>query len=145
MLTSNANRQLSELDRDLIEQRIHAFWGMRRRGEVAELASLVAEDCVYVGRTWVGHPADIRREGREACLEWARELSRMAVTVKMEVLHLLIDGEQAVACRRITFRDPGSQRTEDVMVCSFMRFRNGEMAELIEYPDMIAISRLFAD
>lgn len=142
VLTSNANRELSALDRDLIEQRIRAMWDMRRRGDSANVAKLLAEDCVYVGKTWLGKPANIRREGRDACIEWARQLSTMVTSIEMEVLNLVIDGEQAAACRRIKMREPGGSRIEEVVVCSFMRFRGGEIVEIVEFPDTLALTRL---
>ena len=142
VLTSDANRKLSSLERDLIERRIRAMWDMRRRGDVAGVARLLAQDCVYVGKTWFGKPVDIRREGREACLEWARQLNAMVQNVDMTVLYLVIDGEQAVACRRIRMREPGGGRIEEVIVCSFMRFRGGEVVEIIELPDTQAMIRL---
>ena len=145
MLSSDANRKLSALDRGLIEQRIHAFFGMRVRGEVEGIASVAAPDCVYISKNWLGGPADIRREGREACLDWARQLNSMLEMLKMELLHLLIDGDQAVACRRITYRNLGSRRVEEVIVCSYMRFRSGEFLELVDYPDTLAMSRLLGD
>ncbi len=145
MLTSDANRQLSTLDRDLIERRIRAMWDMRRRGQIAELASLLAPDCVYVGKTWFGKPAPIRREGRAACLEWARQLNAMFTSVDMKILYLVIDGDQAAACRRIRMREPGGGRLEDVIVCSFMRFRGGAVVEIVEYPDTLAMARLLGD
>lgn len=142
LLTSDANRELSALDRDLIEQRIRAMWDMRRRGDSANVAKLLAHDCVYVGKTWLGKPADIRREGRDACIEWARQLNSMVQSIEMEVLDLVIDGEQAVACRRIKMREPGGGRVEEVIVCSYMRFRGGEIVEIVEFPDTLAITRL---
>lgn len=145
VLTSDANRKLSVLDRELIEKRIHAYWGMRSRGEVIEIASLIAADCVYVSKNWLGGPADIRREGREACFEWARHINAMVETLKMKVLRLLIDGEQAVACRRMTYRNRGSRHVVEVIVTSYMRFRGGEMLELIDYPDPLAMRRLMGD
>lgn len=142
MLTSDANRQLSNLDRDLIEQRIRAMWAMRRRGEVAGVATLLAHDCVYAGKTWFGKPVDIRREGRDACLEWARHLDTMVRKIETTVLHLVIDGENVAACRRIKMREPGGSRVEEIVVCSFMRFRGGEIVEIVEYPDTLAMKRL---
>lgn len=142
VLTSDANRELSALDRDLIEQRIRAMWDMRRRGDGAMVAKLLAHDCVYSGKTWIGKPADIRREGRDACIEWARQLSAMVQSVEMEVLDLVIDGEQAAACRRIKMQEPGGGRIEEVVVCSYMRFRGGEIVEINEFPDTLAITRL---
>lgn len=145
MLSSDANSKLASIDRDLIEQRIRAMWDMRRRGEVAAVASLLAEDCVYVGKTWLGRPSDIRREGRDACLEWAHQLNAMVRNVGMTVVYLVIDGEQAAACRRIRMREPGSSRVEEIIVCSYMRFRGGEIVEIVEHPDTLAIARLMAD
>lgn len=145
VLTSDANRELVALDRDLIEQRIRAMWELRRRGEVKEVGALLAHDCVYSGKTWFGKPVSIRREGREACLEWARQINAMVQNVGMTVLNLVIDGEQAAACRRIKLRERGSGRVEEVVVCSYMRFRGGEVVEIVEYPDTLAIMRLLGD
>lgn len=144
VLTSEANHQLASLDRELIEQRIRAMWDLRRRGAVESVAALLAHDCVYTGKTWFGKPVDIRREGRDACLEWARQLNAMVQNIDSEVLHLVIDGEQAAACRKIKMREQGCGRIEEVIVCSYMRFRGGEIVEIVEAPDTLAVRRLLA-
>ncbi|MCC2100705.1 MAG: nuclear transport factor 2 family protein [Hyphomicrobiales bacterium] len=145
MLTSNANRELVALDRELIEQRIRAMWDLRRRGAVESVAALLSHDCVYAGKTWFGRPVDIRREGRDACLEWARQLNAMVQNVDTQVLYLIIDGERAAACRKIKLRERGSGRIEEVVICSYMRFRSGEIVEIVEHPDTLAVKRLLAN
>lgn len=145
VLTSDANHQLASLDRDLIKQRLRALWDLRSRGEVASLAALLAHDCVYSGKTWFEKPVDVRRDGRDACLEWAHQLNAMVQHVETEVLYLIVEGEQAAACRRMKFRERGCGRIEEVIICSYTRFRGGEIVEIVEYPDTLAIMRLLGD
>ena len=145
VLTSDANNQLASLDRELIEQRVRALWELRSRGEVTSLASLLAHDCVYSGKTWFEKPVDIRRDGRDACLEWAHQLNAMVQHVETEILYLIIEGEQVAACRRMRFRERGCGRIEEVIICSYTRFRGGEIVEIVEYPDTLAVKRLLAN
>ena len=145
MLTSDANRELSALDRELIEQRVRAIWEMRKRGEVEGCAPYLARDCVYVGKGLLRKHFSIRREGREAVLEWARQLNASVETLEMKVVDLVIDGNQVAACRHFRQRARGGGRAEDIIICSYIRFRGGEIVEIFEYPDTMAITRLLSD
>ena len=59
--------------------------------------------------------------------------------------YLIVEGEQAAACRRMKFRERGCGRIEEVVICSYTRFRGGEIVEIVEYPDTLAIMRLLGD
>lgn len=145
MLTSDANRELIALDRDLIEQRLHAYFGLRERGETEPLASLLAEDCVYMGSTWVGQVVAVRREGREACLDFARRLRSIVEHEGSSLLYCVIDGDRAASARKVRLRARGTGRAGEVAICSYFRFHNGEIAEILDLADTEAITRLLQD
>mgnify|MGYP001012735241 FL=1 len=145
MLTSDANRKLSALDRDLVEQRLRAYWGLRGRGEIEAIGSFLAEDCAYSGTTWVGGIVPVRRRGREGILEFARHLRSIVEHLGTTFLDLVIDGDQAVASRKLKLRARGTGRVGEVTVCSYVRFRDGQMAEIVELTDDGSLTRLLRD
>ena len=145
MLTSDANRRLSELDRDLVEQRLRAYWGLRACGESEAIGSFLSEDCAYFGATWVGRMVSIRRDGREACIEFARHLRSIVEPLETTLLDLVIDGDQAAASRRLKLRARGTGRVGEVTVCSYVRFRDGQMVEIVELTDDDSLTRLLHD
>lgn len=145
VLTSDANRRLSALDRELVEQRLRAYWGLRGRGETESIASFLAEDCAYCGTTWVGGIVPVRRQGREGVLEFARHLRSIVEHLGTTFLDLVIDGDQAVASRKLKLRAQGTGRIGEVTVCSYVRFRDGQMAEIVELTDDESLTRLLHD
>lgn len=145
MLTSDANRRLSALDRDLIEQRLRAYWGLRGRGATESIASFLAEDCTYHGTTWAGRTVAVRREGRAGCVDFARQLRSVVEHVETTLVDLVIDGDQAAASRRLKLRARGTGRIGEIAVCSFVRFRDGQMIEIVELTDDEALTRLLRD
>lgn len=145
MLTSDAHHRLSALDRDLVEQRLRAYWGLRGRGETEAIGSFLAEDCAYCGTTWVGGIVPVRRTGRDACLEFTRHLRSIVEHLETTLLDLVIDGDQAVASRKLKLRACGTGRVGEVTVCSYVRFRDGQMAEIVELTDDESLTRLLHD
>lgn len=145
MLSSDANRRLSELDRDLVEQRLRAYWSLRARGEIEAAGSFLSDDCIYSGATWIGRMVSIRRDGREACIEFARHLRGIVEPLETTILDLVIDGDQAVASRRLKLRARGTGRIGEVIVCCYVRFRDGQMVEIVELTDGDSLTRLLHD
>lgn len=145
MLTSDANRRLSALDRELVEQRLRAYWRLRGQGETESIGPFLAEDCSYCGTTWVGRTVAVRREGREGCMDFARHLRSVVEHLETTLLDLVIDGDQAVASRKLKLRARGTGRIGEIMVCSYVRFRDGQMAEIVEMTDDGALTRLLHD
>ncbi len=108
------------------------------------MAAYLSEDCVYEGHTWVGQPVRIRRKGREGCMEFARHLRTLVEHIETALIEMTIDGDQVAACRRLRLRARGSGRIGEMSVCSYVQFRNGEIVEIRELVDTLAMTRLLA-
>lgn len=139
MLSAAARKQLSSIDRELIEQRVRAIWDCRAHGDIDGLLDYLAPDCVYVVTSWVGQPVTISREGREACGELARQIHILIEPRTAEVTELVVDGEQVAACRRVLVANRGTGRTAELDICYFMRFRDGLLVEMHERTDTLGM------
>ena len=141
MLTVSADKHLSDIDRRLVEQRLRAYWELPERRALEKRISYLAEDCVYSGQTWVGLPVQIRREGREALKEFINHIGGLVEHLETTIVELVVDGQQAAACRRLKLRARGTGRIGELSVCSFVRFRNGEIVEICDHVDSAAMAR----
>ncbi|MFT4099187.1 MAG: nuclear transport factor 2 family protein [Rhodoblastus sp.] len=145
MLTVSADRHLSDIDRHLVERRLRAYWDLPTRHDIDKWMAFLAEDFVYIGQTWVGLPVKIRREGREGFREFTKHISSLVEYLETSVVELVVDGQQAAASRRLKLRARGTGRIGELSVCSFVRFRNGEIVEISDHVDSTAMARLLSD
>ncbi|MFV0280130.1 MAG: nuclear transport factor 2 family protein [Rhodoblastus sp.] len=145
MLTSDAKRKLSDLDRDLIEQRLNSFQVARQKGDMASIARLLAEDCAFRGATWVGQMAAVRRQGRAACLELFQQQHTLVECLEAHLTDLAIDASEAAVCCKVRLRSRGAGRVDEIAICSYIRFKDSEIIEIDELADNEALARLFRD
>lgn len=144
MQSEEVSRRLSEVDRNLIEQRIHALAEMRARGDIAGMLKYAAPDIVFNGGSWKTYPLHARCEGREACGELGRAVNVTYENLGMTINKMLIDGDKVALHRTARIRNRGTGRTVDVEICNFLRFRDGLVVEFSEYPDTAAVEQLEA-
>ena len=142
MLNAKSLQRQNTIDRNLIERRIRAIWSCRAAGDFDGLRKYLAPDCVYIANTWIGHPATLRREGREACIDVVRQIHILLEVLEAETAELVIDGEQAAACRRTKMRNRGSGEVATLDICHFLRFRDGLLVEMTERTDTLGMIRL---
>ena len=125
MQSEHASRRLSEVDRSLIEQRIHALAEMRARGDMAGMMKYAAPDIVFNGGSWKTYPLSARCEGRDACSELGRTVNVTYENLGVTINKMLIDGDSVALHRTARIRNRGAGRTVDVEICNFLRFRDG--------------------
>ncbi|MDE2363042.1 MAG: nuclear transport factor 2 family protein [Hyphomicrobiales bacterium] len=142
MQSDNASRKLAEVDRELIEQRIHALAEMRARGDMAGMLEFAAPDIVFKGGTWLSYPLNARFEGREACKALSHAVLVAYENLGSTINKLLIDGDRVALHRTARIRNRGTGKTVSVEICNFLRFRDGLVVEFSEYPDTAAVARL---
>ena len=140
--TNEASRKLSEVDRELIEQRIHALADMRSRGDMAGMLEYAAPDIVFKGGSWRSYPLQTACSGKEACGEMGRAVNVTYENMGPVVNQVLIDGDKVAVHRTARIRNRGSGTTVTVDICNFLRFRDGLVVEFSEYPDTAAIAAL---
>lgn len=136
------SRTLAVLDRDLIEQRVHALLGCLVAGDIDGMVKYAAPDLAYTGGTWRSYPFLKECKGREACLTMLREVNIYYETLGCEINRIAIDGDRVALHRRATIRNRGAGVVVDIDICNFLKFRDGLVVEFSEYPDTMAVARL---
>ena len=135
---------MSELDRDLIEQRIYALAEMRARGDIPGMMKYAAPDIVFKGGSWRTFPLHMACAGWDACGEMGKAVNVAYENLGSTINTLLIDGDMVAVHRTAQIRNRGTGATVAVDICNFLRFRDGLVVEFSEYPDTAAIARLGA-
>jgi ketosteroid isomerase-like protein len=134
--------QMSEVDRDLLEQRIHTLLELRARGDVAGMLSYAAPDVVYKGGTWRSYPLHVTVVGKKACGELLRAVNVSYENLGSTINKLLIDGEKVAVHRTARIRNRGTGATVSIDICDFIRFQDGLIVEFSEFPDTTAAAQL---
>jgi ketosteroid isomerase-like protein len=136
------SRELSNVDRELIEARLSKVLDLCAHGDATGVAEYFTEDVVYVGGTWRVYPLSARREGRKACMEMLRAFYIAYESLGSKVQQVTIDGDRVAVMRMTRFRNRGTGKTADVPICTFLRLRDGLVAEYAEFPDTAAVGTL---
>ncbi len=143
MQSEQALRKLGEVDRELIEQRLHMLLELRAKGELRAMLDFAAEDIVYnVRGNWMAFPYVKPIQGKKVVAE-----ALMMIAVQFEnlgsVVHdLVIDGDRVAMRRTSTIRNRGTGSSAEVDIADFIRFRDGLVVELTEIADAAALARM---
>lgn len=134
---------LADLDREGIERKVRAHYAALGRGDIKTVLSGMAESVVYeVSGAWDVYPSHARREGLEATKEILTFLNREFETLGSTLQDLLIDGEKVATRRVVRLRHRGTNAVGDVGIVGFLRFREGLLIEVSDYPDTAMVERL---
>jgi ketosteroid isomerase-like protein len=142
MQSEDVSKKLSEIDRDLMAQRLVSIIDSYTRGDIEGMLRYATPDVVYAGGSWRLWPMMNRCEGALACGEMLRAIHVAYESSGTVVKHMLIDGPNVALCRTTTLRNRGSGRFGKVDIWNFVRFRDGLVCEYSEYPDTAAIAAL---
>ncbi len=113
------------------------------RGDVRAVLNGMAETAVYeVIGAWEHFPRNARCEGLPAVKEMLMHLNREFETLRSNLQEILIDGEKVATRRIVSLRHRGTNANGDVCIVGFLRFRDGLLIELADYPDTAVIERL---
>jgi ketosteroid isomerase-like protein len=134
--TLEATRQLNELDRELLVNRLKAIFDRREAGDIDGMLVFASPDIVcFPASTW-GHaryprPIVGKEAVREAFLQRHINYVNMVTTVN----RILVDGDQAAVHRTTTIRERGGGKEYTFDCIDFFRFRDGLVTEFQEFPD----------
>lgn len=136
MQTLEATRQLCEVDKDLLVERLKAIFDRREAGDIDGMLDFAGPDIVcFASSTW-GHARYPRPIiGKEAVREVFKQRHINYVNMITTVHRILVDGDQAACHRTTTIRERGSGITYTFDCVDFFRFRDGLVVEFQEFPD----------
>ena len=136
MQTLEATRDLCEVDKDLLRQRVKTFLKQLDVGDIAGFVQLVAHDVVcFPASTWrdARYPRPIR--GRDAMAEAFRHRTTKYVSLGSTLHRVLVDSDQAVVHRTTRIRERGGGAEHAFDCVNLFRFRDGLIVEFSELPD----------
>ena len=143
MQTQAALNMLAALDRSDIEQRVRDLFEARRLGDHARMLSIMSPNIVYeVVGAWELYPFYGRREGIEAIRDMLLRLNQDFENLGSEIHDILIDGETVAIRRTAVLRHRGTSKVGSVGIVDFLRFRDGLIIEVSEYPDTATVGKL---
>jgi ketosteroid isomerase-like protein len=143
MQSTSTLNMLANLDRTFLEQRTRAHFAALGRGDIRSVLTGMAETVVYeVAGAWDVYPRHARREGIEATREMLLHLNREFETQGSTLQDIMIDGEKVATRRVVRLRHRGTNAVGDVTIIGFLRFRDGLLIEVADYPDTAMIERL---
>ena len=129
-------KQLAEVDRLALEDRLQRVWENRLFGDWPALLALLDPEIRVTSPGARGlAPRGPPFSGADAVVERARRVYVQFECLGSEVHALLIDGDRAVIQILAHLRDRGSGELSDWNVIDFVRFRDGLVTELVEYSD----------
>ncbi|WP_298357732.1 nuclear transport factor 2 family protein [Rhodoblastus sp.] len=143
MQSEQALRKLGEVDRELIEQRLHKLLELRAKGDWRGMIEFAAEDIVFEFRgDWTAFPHSKPIHGKKALGE-----ALMSVVIQFENLgsvvnDMVIDGDRVALRRTAKIRNRGTGRCAEVNFADFLRFRDGLIVEFAEIADSAELARL---
>jgi ketosteroid isomerase-like protein len=129
-------RRLGDVDRELIERRVHKFCELRADGDIDGLLEYASADvrCFLRGQWSVAvYPRPL--VGKEEVAEAYRQINILYENLGSVIHELLIDGDRVAMHRTTTIRNRGAGHIYTFDVIDFMRFRDGLVVEFSEYPD----------
>jgi ketosteroid isomerase-like protein len=136
VLTLESTNRLSDLDKDLLRERLIAYFASWEAGDIDSMLAFADHDIVcYPTSTW--RHASYRRPivGKEAMREAFRQREINYVQLSSKLHRILVDGEQAAVHRTTTIRERGGGDTFTFDCINFFRFRDGLIVEFQEFPD----------
>jgi ketosteroid isomerase-like protein len=141
--SEQALRKFGEVDRELIEQRLHMQFELRAKGDWRGWLEFAAEDISFdIRGNWAVFPYAKPIQGKKALAE-----ALMMVVVQFENLgwvinDLVIDGDRVGLRRTVMVRNRGTGRIAELDVAEFIRFRDGLIVEFTEIVDSAALAKL---
>lgn len=130
------------MHRALIEQRIRHFYERRAADDPEGMYLHAAPDVVYRLGSYRNYPFQAERRGKSACIEMSRVINVHYENLGSEFHEMVIDSDLAAFRRTTRLRNRGSGETISIDVINFFRFRDGLLAEIVEFPDTEAVAQL---
>jgi ketosteroid isomerase-like protein len=136
-------RKLGEVDRELIERRVHTLLEMRAAGNLRGMLDYAAENIQYnVRGNWAAFPYTRPVKGKKLVAEALTMIAIQFEDLGSIVHDLVIDGNQVAMRRTVKLRHRGTGKVGEVDVADFVRFRDGLVVEFTEVADSMALAQL---
>jgi ketosteroid isomerase-like protein len=134
--TLEVTRKLSEIDRELLRERLKSMLFHMDKGDIDGMLEHIAPDVVCFPRNSWGHAHYPRQVvGREAMREAFRQ-RYINYVVTYSVIHkMLIDGDDVAVHRTATLQERGSSVSHTFDCILMVRFRAGLVIEFCVLPD----------
>ncbi len=127
----------------LLKERLGELYAARRRGDADTFAAAFAEDGVFriqADSRLVPEAGPYR--GRAAISKGFRDLVKRYEYVDGLVVEIIADVDIAVVRRQLTLRSATTGAIADFDLADFVRFRNGEIIEIVQYMDSASLAVL---
>jgi ketosteroid isomerase-like protein len=134
--TLEAKRRLNDLDKDLLRERVISIFAHWEAGNIDRMLDFATDDIVcFPPSTW-RYAAYLRRiVGKEAVREALRQRDINSARMTSTVHRIVVDGDEAAVHRTTTLRERGTGALHTFDCMNFLRFRDGLVSELQEFPD----------
>jgi ketosteroid isomerase-like protein len=128
---------------NLLKEKLADLYAARRKSDADAVAASFAEDGVFRIQ------ADSRLvpeagpfKGRAAIAKGFRQLFKQYDYVDGMMIDIIADIDVAVVRRQLTLRSTATGAVADFDIADFVRFRNGEIAEITQYMDTASLAVL---
>lgn len=126
-----------------LKERLAQLYAARRRGDAAAFADGFAEDGVFhiLGDSRL-LPEAGPRQGRAAIRDVVAALYRNYEYVDALMVDIVVDLSLAAVRRHLTLRSRETRAVGEFDVADFIRFRDGEIIELVQFMDTASLAVL---
>lgn len=124
-----------------LKERLAELYGARRRGDAVAFAAGFAEDGVFhiLGDTRLVPEAG-PRQGRAAIQKVMELCYQRYQYIDVLVVDVVVDINLAAVRRHLTLRSSETGAVGEFDVVDFVRFRNGEIVELMQFMDTASLA-----
>ena len=141
MQTSDAQRQLADLDRELIERNLRAMYAARKRGDVRAWASFFAPNVKSTIVSATGaHGFFGTVSGRDGMIQSLRQLETEIEVVSIDIIDIVVDADRAAVRRSIKMRGRGTGVLRAFDSFHYYIMDRGLIAEVEQFADTHAIN-----
>jgi ketosteroid isomerase-like protein len=134
--TLEAKRRLNDLDKDLLRERVISIFAHWEAGNIDRMLDFATDDIVYFPPSTWRYAAYLRRiVGKDAVREALRQREINYDRMTSTVHRIVVDGDEAAVHRTTTLRERGTGALHTFDCVNFLRFRDGLVSELQEFPD----------
>jgi hypothetical protein len=138
--SEQALRKLGEVDRELIEQRLHMQLELRAKGDWRRWLEFAAQDIIFdIRGNWAVFPYNKPIQGKKALAEALMSVVQFE-NLGWIINDLAIDGDRVALRRTVKVRNHGTGRVAELDVAEFLQFRDGLIVAFTLIADWAALS-----
>ncbi len=129
-------RNLADVDRDILEKTLRDFLKCRAVSDFERYLTFLspAVEITIVGDRKL-HPYSGCYVGHEGALQLVRRIDVEFEYIESRIVDIVVDHDRAVVRRVKTMRQNGTREIRHLHMCTWVRFQNGLIIEIVEYSD----------